>query len=348
MASAVVIVEGVEVAGIEGETGKLMRAVLARAFGGPEVLSVEWVPTPVAAPGTTPIKVTRAGVNYFDTERRAAGWEAAKLPVILGAEVAGVRVGDGRRVAGLTEGGIGGYAEYATVADEFAVPIPDDVSDTGALGVLLQGLTAWHALRTAARLRSGESVIITAAAGGVGSLAIQLAKWHGAGRVIGVASTEEKRHSALALGADAVVDSAVEGLTERVIAANGGSQVDVVLESVAGPVLDALLLTLAAGGRLVAYGQASGASNMVSVDTLMDYSVGVVGFDLTPCLADKAATRVVIAGLLQQLADGQLTVVEGPSFPIASASEAHSAVGSGATRGKVTLIADEVGWTGRG
>jgi NADPH:quinone reductase len=342
-----VIAEGAGVAGIEAETDELMRAVLIRAFGGPEVLSVEWVPTPIAAPGTTPIKVTRAGVNYFDTERRARGWKAAKLPEILGTEVAGARVSDGRRVVGLTDGGIGGYAEYAMVADELAVPIPGDVSDTAALGVLIQGQTASHALRTAARLRSGESVVITAAAGGVGSLAIQLAKWHGASRVIGLASTEEKRHNALALGADAVVDSAVEGLTDRVIAANGGSPVDVVLESVAGPTLDALLLTLATGGRLVAYGQASGASNMVSVDTLMDYSIGVVGFHLTPYLADKAATRVVIAGLLQAVADGRLKVVEGPSFPIASASEAHTAVGSGATRGKVTLIADEAGWAGR-
>jgi NADPH2:quinone reductase len=136
-------------------------------------------------------------------------------------------------------------------------------------------------------------------------------------------------------------------LTERVIAANGGSRVDVVLESVAGPTLDALLRTLATGGRLVAYGQASGASNLVSVDTLMDYSIGILGFHLTPFLTDRAATRMVITELLAALAERQLTVAEGPSFPIASAAEAHRLVGSGQTSGKVTLLADEAGWAGR-
>ena len=324
-----------------------MRAVLIHAFGGPKVLSVERVPRPAVGFGHTLIRVARAGVNFFDTERRAAGWKAAHLPEILGTEVAGARVSDGRRVVGLTDGGVGGYAEYVTVADEFAVPIPDDVPDAAALGVLIQGMTAWHTLRTAARLRRDESVVITAAAGGVGSLAIQLAKRRGAGRVIALASTEEKRLAALALGADVAIDSAVQGLTERVITANGGSRVDVVLESVAGPTLDALLLTLATGGRLVAYGQASGASNTVSVDTLMDYSIGIVGFHLTPFLTDRAATRVVITGLLAALAGRRLKVVEGPSFPIASAGEAHSAVGSGKTSGKVTLVADEAGWAGR-
>jgi|KBSSwiStaDraftv2_1062776.scaffolds.fasta_scaffold459840_1 NADPH:quinone reductase len=324
-----------------------MRAVVIRAFGGPEVLAVERVPRPAIGLGHTLIKVARAGVNFFDTERRAAGWTAAHLPEILGTEVAGARVSDGRRVVGLTDGGVGGYAEYARVADEFAVPIPDDVPDTAALGVLIQGLTAWHTLRTAAGLRRDESVVITAAAGGVGSLAIQLAKRRGAGRVIALASTEQKRRAALALGADAAVDSALPGLTERVIAANGGSQVDVVLESVAGPILDALLRTLATGGRLVAYGQASGASNLVSVDTLMDYSIGILGFHLTPFLTDRAATRVVITELLAALAGRRLTVAEGPSFPIASAADAHRLVGSGQTSGKVTLLADEAGWAGR-
>jgi NADPH2:quinone reductase len=329
------------------QAGALMRAVVLRAFGGPQVLRPERIARPAATPGSTLIRVSRAGVNYFDTERRARGWNApgARPPVILGTEVAGIRVRDGRRVVGLTDAGIGGYAEYAVVADDFAVPVPDGVQDSAALAMLVQGLTAWHVLVTAARLRRGESVAVTAAAGGVGSLAIQIARSIGAGRVIAIASTDDKRRTALALGADTAIDGAAEGLTERLRAANGGSDVDVVLESVAGPVVDAFLEALAPGGRLVAYGQASGASNYVSVDRLMDRSVGVVGFLLTPALADRRACRTVIEKLLADVAAGRLRAVEGPSFPIGRASDAHAMIGSRATVGKVTLAVDEDSWS---
>ena len=323
-----------------------MRAVVVRAFGAPEVLEVARVPRPTAAAGQTLIKVTRAGLNYFDLERRAVGWSGAGStpPVVLGTEVAGVRVRDGVRVAGLTDAGVGGYAEYAVVADEFAVPIPAGVSDVVALAALVQGLTAWHLLVGAARLRPGETVVVTAAAGGVGSLAIQLAKLQGAGRVIALASSDEKRRIAVASGADVAVDSAVDGLSERVRDANGGAPVDVVLESVAGPVFDALLATLGFGGRLVAYGQASGASNVVSVDTLMDHGIGVFGFWLTPFLADRKPTRLVMEKLLTAMAKGELHVVEGRSFPISQARAAHELVGSRGTTGKVTLRAEEDDW----
>ena len=170
-----------------------MRAVVIRAFGGPDVLTVERVPRPAIGLGHTLIKVARAGVNFFDTERRAAGWPAAHLPEILGTEVAGARVSDGRRVVGLTDGGVGGYAEYARVADEFAVPIPDDVPDTAALGVLIQGLTAWHTLRTAAGLRRDESVVITAAAGG---LAASRSSWRSGAVPAGSSLSRLRRRSA--------------------------------------------------------------------------------------------------------------------------------------------------------
>lgn len=330
----------------EAKARPLMRAVVVRSFGGPEVLQAERVPRPAASPGTTLIKVRRAGVNFFDLERRGSGWNGpgSKPPVILGTEVAGTRVSDGRRVLGLTDAGIGGYAEYAVVADELAIPIPDGVPDRAALAVLVQGLSAWHLVISAARLRQGESVAVTAAAGGVGSLAIQIAKGRGAGRVIAIASTEKKRRTALALGADAAVDSTADGLADRVREANGGAAVDVVLDAVAGPIMDALLMTLAPGGRLVAYGQSSGASNFVSVDTLMDHSIGVIGFWLTPALADRRAARRVIEELLAAVADGSLHVIEGPSFPIARARDAHAMVGARGTVGKVTLAADEAGW----
>jgi NADPH:quinone reductase len=323
-----------------------MRAVVVREYGGPEVLRVERVARPSPPRGYDGIAVQRAGVNFFDTERRRS-WRTAELPVILGTEVLGRRERDGARVVGLTDGGLGGYAEFALVPEQLAVPVPDKVSDTAALATLVQGLTAWHLLVTAARIRRGESVVITAAAGGVGSIAVQIARSQGASRVIALASTEAKRAIALQLGADVALDSSPDRLTERVLRANGDDPVDVALESVAGPVLDRLVAALGVGGRLVAYGQASGASNVVPVDLLMSRSIGVIGFWLTPYLADRTATRTVIEQLLADIADGRLQVLEGAAFPIAAAADAHSLISAGGTTGKITLTGGNDGWGAR-
>jgi NADPH:quinone reductase len=315
-----------------------MQAVVLDRFGGPEVLQLARVPRPVPAGGETLIRVARAGINYTDLGRRQRGslTRPQPPPLILGFEVAGTAP-DGARTLGLLDAGLGGYAEHAVVPSELAVPIPDGVSDTAAVAVLIQGITAWHLLATAARVREGESVVVTAAAGGVGSLALQLARLHGAARVIAVASTPEKRQRALDLGADAAVDGQPDGLADRLREANRGEPVDVVLESVAGPILDAALEALAFNGRLIAYGQASGASNHVSVDLLMDRSISVGGYWATPSIRDRPETRRVIERLLQEVAEGRLQVVEGPSFPAAAAAEAHRAIAARETMGKVTL-----------
>jgi NADPH2:quinone reductase len=324
-----------------------MRAVVIDAFGGPEVLQVRRVPRPIPGPGETLIRSARAGVNYTDLGRRASGWRSRveAPPVILGWEVAGTRVDDGTRVVGLLTSGTGGYAEYAVAPDEYAVPIPAGVSDTAAVAVLVQGITAWHLLVTSARLREGETVAVTAAAGGVGTLALQLARLLGARRVIGVASTAEKRRLALDLGADEAVDGAPDGLADRLRAANGGEPVDVVLESVAGPVVDEALDALAFDGRLVVYGQASGASNTVSLDLLMDRSIGVAGYWAAPAMRDRAGTRRVVERLLDHVASGRLRVVEGPAYRAADAAIAHEAIAARGTVGKVTLETDEDAWT---
>jgi len=255
-----------------------MRAIVVDSLGGPEVLKIREVARPSAMVGETLIRVSTAGVNYTDLGRRERGWRfsAQPLPIIPGLEVAGHRASDGVRVVGLLPTGIGGYAGYAVVRDELTVPIPDGVDDAAALAVLVQGLTARHLVVSAARVRAGETVAVTAAAGGVGSLAIQIARLQGAARVIAVASTEPKRRLTLELGADAAIDGTPEGFTERLLGANG-APVDVVLESIGGPIVDRALKALAHGGRLVAYGQASGAANMVSLDDLMDHSIGVIG-----------------------------------------------------------------------
>jgi NADPH:quinone reductase len=325
-----------------------MRAIVIESLGGPEVLKIREAGCPSPAAGETLIQVSRAGVNYTDLGRRERGWRfvAPTLPIIPGLEVAGRRVSDGVRVVGLLPEGVGGYAEYAVVRDELTVPIPDGVDDAAALAVLVQGLTAWHLVVSAARVRAGETVAVTAAAGGVGSLAIQIARLHGAARVTAVASTGEKRRLARELGADAAIDGTPDGFTERLLEANG-APVDVVLESIGGPIVDRALKALAHGGRLVAFGQASGDSNMVSLDDLMDRSIGVIGYWGTPHMRDLSGTRRTIEVLLDHVASGRLRTVEGPSFPLANAAKAHASLAARATVGKVTLVVDEAARTTR-
>ena len=213
-----------------------MRAIQVTEFGGPEVLRLVDVPAPVPGDGEIGIRVSRAGINYADThQRRNEYLAAAQLPLIPGAEVAGVREDTGERVVAMC--GTGGYAEYATAPAALTVAVPDGLDDGTALALLLQGLTAWHLYRTSARVQDGESVVVHAAAGGVGSLAVQLGHAMGAGRVIATASTEEKRALALDLGADAAVDAAPEGLADRLVEANEGRRVDVVFEMAGGEVL---------------------------------------------------------------------------------------------------------------
>src|SRR5271166_4579781 len=198
-----------------------MRAIQMTQFGGPEVLRLAELPIPEPGPEQTLIRVSRAGLNFADTHTRTNSYvQKATLPLVPGGEVAGVREDTGERVVALV--GAGGYAEYAAAPQEHVFPIPDGLDDGTALAMIVQGTTAWHLYRTAGRVADGEAVVVHGAAGGVGSLALQLGHPLGAGRLIATASSEEKRALALELGADAAVDPAAEGLTERLIEANGG------------------------------------------------------------------------------------------------------------------------------
>jgi NADPH2:quinone reductase len=323
-----------------------MLAIVVESLGGPAVLQVKEVDRPATGPGQSLIQVERAGVNFSDLSRRRNGWKnpTQPLPVIPGFEVVGRRQSDGARVAGVTTRGSGGYAEYAVMPDNLTFPVPDGVTDTAALAALIQGVTAWGALLSGARLKPGDTVAVMAAAGGLGSLAVQLARLHGASRVIAVASTEEKRHLTLALGADAAVDGRPETLAQNIRAANNGVGVDVLLESAGGAVTDAALDALAHDGRMVVFGQASGGSNSVSLDLLMDRSIGVIGYWVTPFMRDGEGGRTAIATILRWIAEARLQVLEGPSFPIGQASVAHRAIEARTTFGKVSLSVDEASW----
>jgi NADPH2:quinone reductase len=233
--------------------------------------------------------------------------------------------------------GTGGYAEYATAPEALTFPIPDGVDDGTALALLIQGLTAWHLYRTSGRVAEGESVVIVAAAGGVGSLAVQLGRPMGAGRVIALASTQAKRDLTLELGADVAVDSDPEGLKDRLIEANDGRQVDVVFEMAGGAVFDACLAALAPFGRLVTYGIASGEGNEVHTRKLMGRSRAVVGFWLMHCIGRPAMIDEALADLFARVAAGELRVVVGGTYPLEQAAQAQVDLRERRTTGKVLL-----------
>jgi len=313
-----------------------MRAIQIHEFGGPEVLQLVDIPTPEPADGEVLIKVSRAGLNFADTHQRTNSYLAkAELPLVPGSEVAGVRADTGERVVALC--GNGGYAEYATAPGALTFPIPDGVDDGTALALLLQGLTAWHLYKTCARVQPGESVVIIAAAGGVGSLAVQLGKPLGAGRVIAVASSAEKRNLTLELGADAAVDANPEGLGERLIEANLGERVDAVFEMAGGRVFDECMSALAPFGRCVTYGIASEEQNTVQTGALMRRSHAVVGFWLMHCIGRPAMIDEALADLFARVTAGDLRVVVGGTYPLEQAAQAQVDLRERRTTGKVLL-----------
>jgi NADPH2:quinone reductase len=313
-----------------------MRAIQVQEFGGPEVLRLADVPMPEPGDGEALIRVTRAGINFADTHQRRNTYLAkAELPLIPGIEVAGVREDTGERVVAMC--GTGGYAEYALAPAALTVPIPEGVDDGTALAIVLQGLTAWHLYRTSARVRDGESVVVHAGAGGVGSLAVQLGRAMGAGRVIATASSEEKRALALELGADAAVDGAPEGLADRLVAANLDRRVDVVFEMAGGEVFEQSLHALAPFGRLVAYGNASGEANEVQTGRLMRRSASVVGFWLMHLLGRPEMVAEPLADLFARAARGELRAIVGGTYPLAEAARAHTDMEARRTTGKLLL-----------
>jgi NADPH2:quinone reductase len=313
-----------------------MRAVQIEEFGGPEVMGVAEVPMPEAGEGAVLIRVTGAGINYADTHTRTDDYHvSAQLPYVPGGEVVGVRSDTGERVLALT--GSGGYAEYAVAPAVMTFPVPDGVEDGAALALLVQGVTAYHLLHRCARVADGDVVVVHAAAGGVGTLAVQLAKLAGA-RVIATASSEEKRALALSLGADVAVDPSPEGLCRRLREANDGRKVDVVLEMAGGAAFTESFKALGRFGRLVAYGNASREVASVASTDIQQHSRAVIGYWLVDCLADPG--RLVaspLAQLFKLVADGSLKPVVGGTYPLADAARAHSDLEARRTTGKLVL-----------
>ena len=313
----------------------MMKAIQISEFGGPEKMALIEIADPVPGDGEVLLDVLKIGINYADTHQVENSYLSAQtLPLIPGIEVVG-RTPDGQRVLALVSSG--GYAQKATANKGAIIPIPDAVSDEDALCMLVQGSTAWHILKTMAHQKPGESVVIHAAAGGVGVIAIQLAKlWEA--KVIAVASTQEKRDLALSLGADVVVDAHDPDLKSAIKAANGGKKVDIVLEMVGGQTFDQSLDSLAHFGRLITYGMASRvAPTSIAPGSLMAGTKTVSGFWLSHCFGKKELFHDVIAELFAMIAAGSLRPVIGARFGLSEAVQAHTQMRSRGSTGKITL-----------
>jgi len=328
-----------------------VRAVVVRSFGGPEVLQADEVPDPVAGPGELLVRVELSGVNYADTHQTENTYLAPQqLPLVPGAEVVGrvVATGPGadtgmlgRRVVALVDHG--GYAELARVPEATTVDIGEDLPGPDACALVLQGVTAWHLLRTSTRLVPGESIVVHSAAGGVGTVAVQLARQWGAGRVIASASTPAKRAVVADLGADVIVDvgAAAAGgagaVRDVLLSANDGAPVDVVLEMTGGDVYNGSYLALAPLGRLVVFGLASRrAGRSIAPVDLMASSRTVAGFWLQHALA-AGGMRAAMAELLSMTRSGLLVPVLGGEYPLEEASLAHADLRARRSTGKLVL-----------
>jgi NADPH:quinone reductase len=311
-----------------------VKAVQIHEFGGPEGLVLTEVPDPEPSNGQVLVRVSRVGVNFADTHAIRNEYVVKQdLPLVPGMEVSGTTE-DGRRVAAIIPAG--GYAELASVPHWAVVPVPDNVDDDQA-ALLVQGLTAWGTLAITARLQPGETVVVHAAAGGVGSLAVQLAKRLGAGRVIGLASSEEKRELVRELGADAAADSRAEDLQEAIMEANDGRPVDVVLEMTGGACFEGSLAACAPFGRVVSFGISSREQNRVSTAKLLRRSHGVLGFYIWHLFERPELLQRGIAEVFGAAAAGELQAVIGGVYPLAEARRAHEELASCRSRGKLLL-----------
>jgi NADPH2:quinone reductase len=313
-----------------------MKIVQVSQFGGPDVLEIIEQPTPQPQAGQVLIKVAAAGINYADVLQRQNTYVfPMQLPLLPGYEVVGTiealgegvtHLAMGQRVMAIVEKG--GYAEYAVTTAAQAFPIPPELGPAPALALLVQGLTTVGLLNTG----DYKSVLVLAAAGGVGSILVQVAKNRGIQVIAGVGS-DAKKETVLALGADAAVNYTAADWVEQVRAATGGEGVVAVFDAVGGAVGTAALKTLAYVGTSIIYGAASGEPTTLVGQDLIGAGKMVRGyylFDDLPKLSDFAQELFgyLLAGKLQLAAT---------TYPLTEVQAAHRDIEARSTQGKVAL-----------
>jgi NADPH2:quinone reductase len=331
-----------------------MRAVRIDAFGGPEVLVPVEVPDPVAGPGEVLVRVAAAGVNRADALTRAGTYHrAGKPPLILGLEASGTVIAVGEGVEDIAEGqrviamGAAGnpgfYAELAAVPTGRVTVLPDGIDPRAAAALPVAWLSAWYCLRHLARLTTGETVVVQAAASGVGSAAVQIAAAAGA-RVIAVASSPAKTGWAAELGAADTVDSSAfpgDAAVEEVLRLTGGRGADVVLDTVGGDVFAHSLRETAFAARVIALANVALRPSTVDTRDFYPKNVAIHGFQLTALIEHGYDPRPDLLAIAHGVASGTYRVPVEAAFPLDEAARAHERLEDRANRGKIVLTVGE-------
>jgi len=329
-------------------TPTTMKAVQLSRFGDPDVLNIIEVPIPTPGPGEVLIRIRAAGINFFETLIRQNRYAfTPQLPVVPGVEVAGVVevLGEGidpdlngKRVAvPLFAVGrpTGGYAEYISVRASDVVAIPDGLQFEQAVALLVQGLTAAFLVRQSAP--QAKAIAVTAAAGGVGSLLIQLAKQAGAKQVIALAGDPNKLEVTKSLGADLALNYKNQGWIDQVKDATGGKGVDIIYDTVGGQVTGVGLNALAPLGKLVFAALNRCQLTARDLETMFNQNQSIKGFALLPLL-DAVTLQEELSSLFGLAQTGNLKVLIGSRYPLEQVAEAHRALENRLTTGKIVLI----------
>jgi len=321
-----------------------MRAVLVEQYGGPQVLAPAELAEPEPGPGQVTINVAYAGINYADVLARRDGYQVASLPFVPGLEVSGTVRALGPGAAGFAVGEkvaafipSGGYAEVALADTASVYPLPEGSDPREAATWLAVLPTAYVLINGPASITSGESVLIHSAAGGVGTVAGQLAKAAGAANVYGVVSSSEKATYALRFGYDRVFvgDEYLEALPE----ATGGQGVDVILDPVGGDTLRANLKLLARFGRLISFGNASGQENwQIGPTDLYPRGLGIFGFSIRALSRDDPARlRRITESAIASAAKTGIELPITAEYALDDVAEAHRLLESRSATGKLLV-----------
>ncbi len=322
----------------------MSKAVRIHQVGGPEVLRWEDVDVGNPAAGQALIRQTAAGLNYIDTYHRTGLYPVASLPVVLGMEGAGVVEAVGQGVTEVSVGdrvaycmAIGGYAERRLVQARVLVRLPDGISDEQGAAMMLKGCTVQYLLRRTYIVKPGETILIHAAAGGVGLIACQWAKYLGA-TVIGTVGSPDKAAVARAHGCDHTINYKTEHFVERVQEITNGAGVPVVYDSVGKDTFTASLDCLRLRGLMVSFGQSSGA--------IPPFNPGVLAtkgslFLTRPTLATYTGTREELVATANQLFDvvlkGAVKIEVNQTYPLNQAAQAHRDLEARKTTGSTVL-----------
>ena len=325
----------------------LTQVQLAR-YGAADVLQLTTAPLPALQPGEVLIGVEAAGVNFSDVlRRRNTYFMPTPLPYVLGAEAVGQVLATGAgvdapfvpgsRVLAILPGG-GGYASHVVAQAAYCVPLPAHIDPKAATAIFVQGSTAYLMLHQLVGDLAGKTLLVMAAAGGVGSLLVQLATLAGA-QVIAAASTEAKLQVARQLGAMAGVNYAQAGWPAQVRDLTGGAGVDVVLEMVGGALFGESLQCLRTGGQMVVYGAASGTQGELQSERLVDESWTLRGFNLAHFIQQRPADwQAALGAVIGLMAEGKLHVPTPHVYSLAQAVAAHQALEARQTTGKIVLV----------